>query len=278
MRRRPKEPTHNEDERVSIESEAAVAALDAALDRTTVSDGLADELFSVVDLLQGSPSLRRALTDPATPAERRQALATGLFGSRISAPAQGLVTEGVSQRLGATALLDALEREGVRALLKSAQEAGRLDDVEDQLFRFGRMVDGDAGLRGAITDRSASVERRAALVDSLLAGKAQPETVRLAKRAVGARDRNFARTLGGYVELAADARNRVIATIRVARPLELQQRERLQAALAAQLGRDVALQEIIEPQLIGGIRVEIGDEVIEGTIAGRLEAVRRQFE
>ncbi|GAB3928423.1 ATP synthase subunit delta [Microlunatus endophyticus] len=263
---------------MSIESEAALAELDAALDRTAVSDALADELFSVVDLLQGSPTLRRALTDPATPVERRQALATGLFGPRVSDAALALVVEGVGKRIGATALLDGLERQAVRALLKTAQQDDKLDEVEDQLFRFGRLVDGDAGLRGAITDRSAAPERRSGLVDELLAGKAEQQTVRLAKRAIGARDRNFSRTLNGYIELAANARNRVIATVRVARPLDLQQRERLQAALARQIGRDIALQEIIEPELIGGMRVEIGAEVIEGTVAGRLDAVRRQFE
>lgn len=262
---------------MSIESEAAVVELDAALDRVPVSGGLADELFAVVDLLGGSASLRRALTDPAIPAERRQALAGGLLGSRIGETALGLVVEGVGKRLGGVALLDALERQAVRALLRSAQDNGSLDDVEDQLFRFGRVVEGDPELRGAITDRTASLERRSALVDQLLDGKAAPETVRLAKRALAARERNFFRTLNGYVELAAGARNRVIATVRVAKPLDLQQRERLQAVLARQLGRDVALQEIVEPELIGGIRVEIGDEVIEGTVAGRLEAVRRQF-
>jgi F-type H+-transporting ATPase subunit delta len=262
---------------VSIESEAAVAELDAALDRTTATDELADQLFAVVDLLQGSPTLRRALTDPATPTERRQALAAGLLSSRVGESTVALVSEAVGKRLGGTALLDALEREAVRALLKTAQAGDKLDDVEDQLFRFGRLVDGDSGLRGAITDRSASLERRAGLVDELLSGRAEPETVRLAKRAIGARDRNFARTLGGYIELAASTRNRVIATVRVARPLELQQRERLQAALASQTGREIAIQEIVEPDLIGGIRVEIADEVIEGTVAARLEAVRRQF-
>lgn len=263
---------------MSIESEAALAELDAVLDRTPASDDLADELFSVVDLLSGSPTLRRALTDPATPAERRQALATSLFGPRIGDAALGLVVEAVGRRFGATALLDGLERQAVRSLLKAAQAAGQLDDVEDQLFRFGRVVDGDSALRSAITDRSASLERRSGLVEQLLAGKAAPETVRLAKRALLARDRNFFRTLNGYIEMAAETHNRVIATVRVAKPLDLQQRERLQAALARQIGRDVALQEIVEPELIGGIRVEVGDEVIEGTIAGRLEAVRRQFE
>ena len=262
---------------MSIESEAAVAELDATLDRTQVSAELADELFGVVDLLEGSPALRRALTDPSTPTERRQALAQGLLESRVSSATLGLVAEAVGKRLGHRALLDALERPAVRTVLKVAQSDNRLDDVEDQLFRFGRLVDGNAGLRSAITDRSASVERRGELVDQLLSGKAAVETVQLAKRAIGARDRNFARTLGGYITEAATLRNRVIATVRVARPLELQQRDRLQAALSAQVGREVALQEIVEPQLLGGMRVELGDEVIEGTVAGRLDEVRRQF-
>lgn len=266
---------------MSIESEAAVTELDAALDqvqsRGQVSAELADELFAVVDLLQGSPTLRRALTDPSTPAERRQGLASGLLQSRVSETAVGLVTEAVRKRLGGSALLDALERQAVRAVLKVAQNENRLDDVEDQLFRFGRLVEGDSGLRGAITDRSAAVRRRTELVESLLRDKAQPETVQLAKRAVHARERNFHRTLDSYVELAASMRDRVIATVRVARPLDLQQRERLEAALARQVGREVALQEVVEPDLIGGIRVELGDEVIEGTVAGRMEEVRRQF-
>jgi F-type H+-transporting ATPase subunit delta len=238
---------------------------------------LADELFAVVDLLQGSPTLRRALTDPATPTERRQALARGLLQSRVGGATVELVAEAVGKRLGGGALLDALERQAVRALLKVADSQGRLDDVEDQLFRFGRVVEGDAALRGAITDRTSSLERREALVDQLLAGKAQPETVRLSRRAVAARDRNFARTLNGYVQQAAQMRDRLIAVVRVARPLEPQQWQRLQQALSRQAGREVALQEVVEPQLLGGARVEFGDEVIEGTVAGRLEAVRRQF-
>lgn len=262
---------------MSIESEAAVAELDAALDQVQVSDGLADELFGVVDLLEETPALRRALTDPSAPAGRRQSLATGLLQGRVSEPAVTLTVDAVGKRLGSRALLDALERQAVRTVLKVAQRDNLLDEVEDQLFRFGRVVDGDAGLRAAITDRASAIERREALVDDLLGTRAIPQTLRLAKRAVGARDRNFARTLGGYVTEAATLRNRVVATVRVARPLDQQQRDRLQAALARQVGREVAVQEIVEPGLIGGVRVELGDEVIEGTVSGRLDAVRRQF-
>lgn len=262
---------------MSPESQAAVSELDAALDRTPVSVGLADEVFAVVDLVDGSPTIRRALTDPSTPADRRQALASHLLQGRVGAPTIDVVRAAVGGRHAGSRLADALERQGVRALLKTAQADGQLDNVEDQLFRFGRLVDSDSDLRLAVTDRRATVQRRQSLIETLLQSKAQPQTIRLAQRAVLARDRTFQRTLGGYVALAASMQDRVIATVRVARALDQSQRERLQSALARQLGREVALQEVIEPQLLGGVRVEFGDEVIEGTVAARLNQARRQF-
>lgn len=262
---------------MSIEAEAAVAELDAALDRVSVSAELADQLLAVVDLLDDSPTLRRGLTDPSTPNDRRQALARGLLESRVGADALGLVAEATGKRLSGSGLTGALERQAVRALLQIAQSDDVLDDVEDDLFRFSRLVEGDSGLRAAISDRTSPIERRQQLVGDLLRDRARPETVRLAQRAVAARDRNFARTIGGYVELAAAMRDRVIATVRVARPLDSEQQDRLERALAAQTGKKVALQVIVEPEVLGGIRVELGDEVIEGTVAGRLDEVRRRF-
>ncbi len=99
----------------------------------------------------------------------------------------------------------------------------------------------------------------------------------LARRAVRARERTFAHTIEGFVTLAADQKNRVVATVRVARPLSSEQRDRLQAALSKQVGRSIVIQEIVDPTVLGGIRVELGDEVIEGTVADRLEQARRLF-
>ena len=99
----------------------------------------------------------------------------------------------------------------------------------------------------------------------------------LARRAVAARERTFAHTIEGYVDLAAAQKNRVVATVRVARPLDGDQRRRLQAALARQVGRDLVIQEVVDPDVLGGVRVELGDEVVEGTVAGRLDEARRLF-
>lgn len=239
---------------------------------------LGEELYAVTRLLVAERGLRRAFSDPATTAEQRGRLAQSVLGGKVAPATLETVGDLAGARWSGPAdLVEATEALARTALLAAAEKQRALDDVEDQLFRFGRVVEGDAALRGAITDRTSSLERREALVDQLLAGKAQPETVRLSRRAVAARDRNFARTLNGYVQQAAQMRDRLIAVVRVARPLEPQQWQRLQQALSRQAGREVALQEVVEPQLLGGARVEFGDEVIEGTVAGRLEAVRRQF-
>jgi F-type H+-transporting ATPase subunit delta len=94
---------------------------------------------------------------------------------------------------------------------------------------------------------------------------------------VVARERTFGQTIEGYVTLAAAQKNRVVATVRVAGPLSADQRDRLRAALRKKIGREVAIQEVIDPDILGGVRVELGEEVFEGTVSGRLEDARRLF-
>jgi F-type H+-transporting ATPase subunit delta len=138
-------------------------------------------------------------------------------------------------------------------------------------------VESTPEVRDALSDRGIDVVGRRQLVADLLQGRANASTVVLASRAVDARERTFAHTIEGFVALAAAQKRRVVATVRVAQPLTTEQRSRLQVALQRQVGRDVALQEVIDPEVLGGVRVELGDEVIEGTVAGRLESARRLF-
>lgn len=252
--------------------------LDRVLDAQTPSAGLAEELFAVVDVLDHQPSLRRALRDPAAGDDNRANLVSQLFGGKVSDAAQAVLVEAAKLRWeGNSGLVDALERQGVRAALSSAQATGQLDDVEDELFRFGRLVEGQNALRAALADRSASRQGRQQLVDDLLAGRARPVTTVLAKRAVLARRRTYELTLADYLTLAAALRDRSIAKVVVARPLSPEQEARLRAALSRQLGRDITLQVTVDPKVLGGVRVSVGDEVIEGTVGKRLTDAERQI-
>ncbi|MDQ7993460.1 MAG: F0F1 ATP synthase subunit delta [Propionicimonas sp.] len=263
---------------MSAATEARQAELDRVLDGQDPGKGLADELFAVVGLLRGQVSLRNALSDLTAPEDARRRLAEAVFGSRVSAEALGVVGAAAGLRWTSGAdLTAALERQGVRAVLRAAQQAGTLDAVEEELFRFSRIIAADHALRGVIEDRNASQEGREQLVSDLLSGRAQAATVVLAKRAVGAANRTVALTLDSYLVLAADERSRAIAQVTVARPLTVEQSERLRAALSRQVGREVSLQVSVDPRVIGGVRVQLGDEVIEGTVAGRLDAAERQL-
>lgn len=241
-------------------------------------EDLAGDLFAVVDALDSSVALRRALTDPSTPETGRRQLVHGLLDGKMSKAAVNVVADGAALRWsGGRTFTAALERQAVRAQLMQADDAGNLDETEDELFRFGRLVEASPELRSTLSDANAGLGRRQAIVTELLAGRATEATLVLARRAVGARERTFAHTIEGFVTLAADQKNRVVATVRVAQPLTAEQRTRLQASLSRQSGRQVILQEVIDPSVLGGIRVELGDEVVEGTVAARLEAARRLF-
>lgn len=255
-----------------------LSVLDGVLDGQQ-DVALASDLFAVVDLLESQPAVRRALTDPGRAVQFRQQLATNLLQGRVSEAALAVVRAATEHRWASgSTFVAALERQGVRAELRGSVDEGELDEIEDELFRFGRLVASDQELRRAVSDRSRSLPGRQELVARLLVGKVRPATAALAVRAVKGREHNFDRTLDGYLELAAETRQRSVATVRVARPLDEHQAARLRAALSRQTGRDVAMHVVVDPEVLGGIRVELGDELIEGTVAARLEDARRKLQ
>jgi F-type H+-transporting ATPase subunit delta len=168
----------------------------------------------------------------------------------------------------------ALERQAVRSQLIAADRAGTPTRRQDlNPFRFARLVEANPDLRNALSDRAVGLAGRQELVEQLLGGRATAATVALAKRAVVARERTFGHTIEGYVTLAAAQKNRVIATVRVAKPMTGRQRQRLRKSLSNQ----VALQEVVDENVLGGVRVELGNEVIEGTVAARFHDAERLF-
>src|SRR5690606_9122819 len=150
-------------------------------------------------------------------------------------------------------LLTATERLGIEALMASAQVAGDLADVEDELFRFGQIVDATHDLAAALGTSTAPIEQRSRLAHSLLEGKAKPVTVRLVDVALhGFGGRNFAAALTRLVELASERRDRQIAYVTVAKTLTDSEEARLVARLGEIYGRQVEVKVIVAPKVLGG--------------------------
>jgi F-type H+-transporting ATPase subunit delta len=252
----------------------AAAVTSAAAART-----LGDELFAVVALLDAQPALRRALIEGSRPAADRVALARDLLGGRIGEATLDLVSGLAGGQWSRPAdLPDAAEELAVLALVAAAERGRHLDDLEDQLFRFGRVVAGARELRTALTNPDIPVEYKEGLLDSLLEGKVTPDARRLiGEAAAHPRGRSLEATLAGYARLAAQWRERLIAVVRAAVPLSRDQRQRLAAALEAAYEHEIHLNVIIDPQVLGGISVQIGDEFIDGSVASRLALLRRRM-
>ncbi|MGV9251339.1 F0F1 ATP synthase subunit delta [Streptomyces sp. NPDC003697] len=259
---------------------AARERLDALTDSTSVDPAqLADELAAVTALLDREVSLRRVLTDPAQAGDAKAELVQRLLGAQISGPAVDLVSGMVRSRWSQPRdLVDALEELANIADLIAAEREDALDDVEDELFRFSRIVTSNAELRAALTDRAVPAAAKAELLHRLLGGRAHVTTERLVTRLVIApRGRSLEAGLESLSKLAAERRDRLVAVVTSAVPLSDTQKQRLGAALAKLYGRRMHLNLDVDPEVLGGIRVKVGDEVINGSLADRIDDAARRM-
>ena len=259
-----------------------LTALRAELPDTGDTVGLgsiAEGLFSVVRLLDREGSLRRTLGDPAVEARAKHQLVDGLLGSQLETLPLGLLKEAVAKRWSSPRdLVDALEILAVTAVFLAAEADGSLDQVEDELFRFSRTIAREPELRAVLTDRALGSDRKQALLGGLLDGKVRPATDRIiGELVVNPRGRTLEDGLEDYAHLAAEVRQRSLATVTTAVELDAAQRERLSSSLSAQLGRAVQLQLEVDPSVIGGLVVHLGDEVIDGSTRHRLVEARRRL-
>lgn len=238
---------------------------------------IGDALFAVTALLDSNAGLRRALTDPSRDGADKAGLIGRLLSGQVPDDVVDLVSGLARARWSqARDIADTTEQLATSSVLASAQAADRLDTVEDELFRFGRTVYGAPALRDVLTDRTIAGDRKAALVEDLLRGKVADETLRLARQAVLApRGARLDAILDEFGRVAAHRREQRVAHVIVASPLDESQRDRLAAALSRLQGHRVHLNVDVDPEVLGGIRVEIGDEVLDGTVARRLDDARR---
>jgi F-type H+-transporting ATPase subunit delta len=261
----------------SAEALAALTErLDSVIGTQKAAATLGDELFTVSQLVRGEPGLRRFATDAALPAEAKQGMVQQVFSGRVGDATLELLTDAAGRRWTLSRdLADVLERLSEIAVVRSA--GAKADQLADQLFELSRIVDGNPRLRSALTDPGRSVEDKSVLLDALLDDKALPATITLAKQSLAGTYHTMTAALATYREVAAQTKGEVVATARVARPMDAAEQKRLAEILGRQYDTTVHLNVVVDPEVLGGVRVEIGDEVIDGTIASRLDDARRRL-
>lgn len=232
-----------------------------------------DQLLALAGVVRREPRLRRAFTDVSAEPEAKSRLAANLFGSKLDDVTLGLLSTAVEQRWTATSdLADSLEDVGVEALVRSAGDAGR---VADELFSVERLLVEAHDLRNALTDPSRSTSDKQQLLRSLLENRVLASTGRLVEQAVASGHRTVSLALAEYQRVAARVDKGRVATVRSARPLADSEQRRLEDALRRQYSSAVHLNLVVEPALVGGMRVEIGDDVIDGSVLTKLDDAKR---
>jgi len=237
------------------------------------------ELFSVVRLLDQEPGLRRTLGDSSAAPSRRADLLTRLLSGKVSDQALQVLVAAVGDRWSTPReLVDGLDELGRTALLVHAERESRLDTVEDELFRFGRIVAADSELERALTDRTAPADAKHSFLEALLGDKADAVTVELVEQLVTTpRGRSVVSGLGDLAAEAAKRRERSVAYVVAPVPLTEQQEERLANTLTRIYSRPIALHVEVDPDVQGGLVIKVGDEVIDGSVTGRLDELRRRL-
>jgi len=253
---------------------ALTGQLDAAASTSAAAATLGDELFTVSRLFRTEAGLRRFATDASLPAEAKQGMVREVFAGRLGETTEALLTDAVGRRWTLSRdLPDVLERLSEIAVVRSA--GAKAGQVTDELFELSRVIDGNPELRDTLSDPARSDDDKAGLLGSLLDGKALPATVTLATQALAGTYRTMTNALATYRQVAAETQGEVVATVRVARPLVAADQQRLTEILSRQYDTTVHLNVLVDPDVLGGIRVEIGDQVIDGTISSRLDGARR---
>jgi len=239
---------------------------------------IGEELFALTDALDQSGSLRRTLADPSLDGEPKSGLVARLLDgadARTVEIAQALVRS----RWSADAdLAHATERLGFVALLLSAEADGTLVRVEEELFSLTRALAGQREVRRYLLDDAYPAQARGELVDRLLGEQGAPVTRAVARRAAAApRGRRYVTTLHHVGDVIAELRSREVATVVTASPLTATQTDRLADLVGRALGRAVQVNVVVDPHVVGGLRVQSGPDVIDSTVLSRLADARRQL-
>ena len=236
----------------------------------------AEELFAIGSAVADSKQLRSILSDPSAENASKKAALTAVFGRTVSEKTVELVAKMVALRWSSGAdLVATLEQLAVHAVAAIAARSSKLEALEAELFEFRKVVDSDQQLQIALASRQASYEQKLALVESLLAGKFGSEAGLLIRFAVvGSAKRRLSVVLEQFGKLLASYADRLVATVTVATKISDEQLKTLESVLAKDYGQSLRLNIEVDPAILGGVKIQIAGEIIDGSVANRLNQAR----
>jgi F-type H+-transporting ATPase subunit delta len=262
----------------------ALTTLEAKLPLASLQ--LARELFGILGTVDSSAGLRRALTDPSRSGDEKSALVKQLFGGKVSADAVDIAGGLASLRwASARDIGDALETLGATVVIAvaenksavSASGVSGLEELENDLFSFNQAVASNHEVQRALSEPQASAAAKIRLAEKLVPGASEEAKVLIAQAVSAPRGIKPTNLVARFAELAAKRQQRWIATVSVTRPLTETQFARLQTGLNSLYGRELKVNVSVESELIGGIRVRVGDEVLDASMVTRLGQLHRQL-
>lgn len=264
-------------------SEAALAEVRASFEPTLVANQdriftFARELFSIADVIEGSAGLSRSVTHPARQPSERAGLVRNLFGPKVSTEVTDIVAQFAAKDVASEAdFVSGLRELGTGAIMASAEINDRLDKLEEELFRAVEFFSEERDLRFQLQNWAQPVEVRQRVVGELFRNQL-PETVELLRHSVSrTEDETIVAQLRGWIEDAAARAKHLTAIVTSARPIGPDQATRLVSILEKKYNRPVEMHLGLDKSVIGGMKIQIGSDVIDGTIATRLKDVRSSF-
>lgn len=264
-------------------SRTALASARERLDERIAETGAEDlsrlgtELGAFAAVLSEQTVIRRHLTDSSAPGQIRRSMVGTLLRGKVGALTLQTLDHVVTLRWSRPLdLVDGIEELARQALLARAERDGSLSEVEDELFRFARILVAQPRLATLLKEKSAPAQRRWELLDTVLADQVRPVTRLLLQQAVLVPDRrHLDEVVEELVERAAARRERSVAHVSTGGQLSEQQEQRLIDSLSRIYQRSISLKVELDPELLGGLMIRVGDEVIDGSIAGRLQKVHQ---
>ena len=242
---------------------------------------IGNELFTITKVLDDSIQLERALTDPSRPVADKVAVLTELLGDNVHPMTMEIMTDLVSRHWSrARDIANAVEDFGVDAMMYYADATGATLQVSVELSELHSALLNLPVVRAKLYDYQATSEARVKLFREVFSGKTLNKvTMRLAEHATcNLRRRRYLETIQWMINKFSRHMGESMVTVTTATPLKKEQIKRLVEVYSAKVGRQVHINSVVDSTVLGGMRIQVGDEVTDNTVVAQLQNLHRKVQ